>query len=331
MSHSNSSLNCFASCMAKYEHSYILKTPPCKPISPHLTFGVMAHEVLEKAGRQRDEIRDGVREKTEYMTVIPSEILYQDLKEAFKIPNWQEYFVPIIRKVAQYEKELLATFEDGDVINIEREVKMQVSVDRLKEFGYTNVTQPLVGVIDLLIWSRTKAIVIDYKFSTNKKTQDDFDMNSQLPVYMFLVNENRGIPINDIEVGYIDIPKQVFDKPSLLKNGLLSRSSSQNVDADVYKACVTAIHGDDEYYNCDPGGYYFDCYCSLKNNKPAYLSYQYLDRDAYEGILNDILDAANMVDFMTQNKMKFIKKYDVYSCKGCEYLKACKKWLEVNW
>ena len=50
MAHSNSSLNCFANCMAKYEHNYILHTPPCKPVSPHLTFGTMAHEVLYNAG-----------------------------------------------------------------------------------------------------------------------------------------------------------------------------------------------------------------------------------------------------------------------------------------
>ena len=49
--------------MAKYEHNYILHTPPCKPLSPHLPFGTMAHEVLEKAGRLRDEAEDGVVDK----------------------------------------------------------------------------------------------------------------------------------------------------------------------------------------------------------------------------------------------------------------------------
>ena len=65
MSHSNSSLNTFAYCMAKYEHSYILHTPPCKPPSPHLEFGTMAHDVLHKAGQLRDEANDGVIAKGE--------------------------------------------------------------------------------------------------------------------------------------------------------------------------------------------------------------------------------------------------------------------------
>ena len=107
MSHSNSSLNCFASCMAKYEHSYVLHTTPCKPPSPHLAFGVMAHDVLFKAGKLRDEVEDGVIEKGEYQTIIPSEVLYDDLKQEFNIANWQGYFTPVIKEVAKYEKQLI--------------------------------------------------------------------------------------------------------------------------------------------------------------------------------------------------------------------------------
>ena len=80
MSHSNSSLNCFANCMAKYNHSYILHTPPCKPVSPHLTFGVMAHDVLYKAGKLRDEYEDGVAEG--YHSIIPSEVLNRNAKRS---------------------------------------------------------------------------------------------------------------------------------------------------------------------------------------------------------------------------------------------------------
>ena len=107
MSHSNSSLNCFANCMAKYEHNYILHTPPCKPISPHLTFGIMAHEVLYKAGKLRDEARDGVVEPGEYQQVIPSEVLYNELKQEFAITSWQGYFRPIIKQTAAYEQQVV--------------------------------------------------------------------------------------------------------------------------------------------------------------------------------------------------------------------------------
>lgn len=332
MSHSNSSLNLFASCMAKYEHSYILHTRPCKPISPHLTFGVMAHDCLYRAGKLRDEYNDGVLQNGDYQQVIPSEVLYGELKNEFGITNWQDYFTPVIKQTAAYERQLVKELIDtqtGDV-SVEREVKLQLNVDQLKQLGYTNINQPIVGIIDCLMYTKTHAIILDYKFSSNKKTQDDFDMNSQLPLYAFLVHVNYDIPLHNIRYGYIDIPKQSFDKPTLLSNGTLSRAKNQNVSQEFYEQCVIAIHGDDDYYNCKEGGYYHDVWNNLALNKAAYLSIQYLDIEVYTGVLNDLLNAAKMIDFMTEHKMPFLKKYDSYSCKGCEYLNACKPWLTVN-
>ena len=328
MSHSNSSLNTFAYCMAKYEHSYILHTPPCKPPSPHLAFGTMAHDVLHKAGQLRDEANDGVIAKGDYLSVIPSEVLYGDLKDAFGIKNWSQYFTPIIKQIAAYEKELLSGFKEP--YSIEREVKLQLTVEQLQELGIYHIKQPLVGIIDFLAYTKTEAIILDYKFSSSKKTQDDFDMNSQLPLYAMFVHILYDIPLHNIRVGYIDIPKQMFDMPALLTNGTLSRAKSQNVSQEMYEKSVIAVHGDDPYFNCKPGGYYHECWCNLALNKCAYLSIQYLDIDAYAHITHDLLNAAKMIDFMTENKMEFLHKYDAYSCKGCEFLNSCKPWLTVD-
>ena len=332
MSHSNSSLNSFASCMAKYEHSYILHTQPCKPISPHLTFGIMAHDCLYRAGKLRDEYDDGVLQSGDYQQVIPSEVLYGELKNEFGITNWQDYFTPVIKQTAAYERQLVKELIDTQTgeVSVEREVKLQLSVDQLKRLGYTNINQPIVGIIDCLMYTKTHAIILDYKFSSNKKTQDDFDMNSQLPLYAFLVHVNYDIPLHNIRYGYVDIPKKSFDKPTLLSNGTLSRAKNQNVSQEFYEQCVIAIHGDDDYYNCKEGGYYYDIWNNLALNKAAYLSVQYLDSEVYTGVLNDLLNAAKMIDFMIEHKMPFLKKYDSYSCKGCEYLNACKPWLTVN-
>lgn len=331
MSHSNSSLNCFANCMAKYEHNYILHTKPDKPLSPHLTFGVMAHDTLYKAGRLRDDNRDKVINKDEYFSIIPSEVLYGDLKEEFNILNWEQYFVPIIKKTAEYENKLVnEMIKEYGTAQIEREIKLSISPEQLLEDYKIVVNQPLVGIIDCLIYNDKSAIILDYKFSSKKKTQDDFDMNSQLPLYAYLVNKTYGIQIHNIKYGYIDIPKQMFDKPTLLNNGTLSRSKSQNVSQDMYKKSVIAIHGDDDYYNCELGGYYYECYCNLALNQVAYLSMQYLDEEVYENILNDLFITAQMIDYFKKNNLTFLRKYDSYSCKGCEYLSSCKKWLGMN-
>ena len=188
----------------------------------------------------------------------------------------------------------------------------------------------MVGIIDFLAYTKTEAIILDYKFSSSKKTQDDFDMNSQLPLYAMFVHILYDIPLHNIRVGYIDIPKQMFDMPALLTNGTLSRAKSQNVSQEMYEKSVIAVHGDDPYFNCKPGGYYHECWCNLALNKCAYLSIQYLDIDAYEHITQDLLNAAKMIDFMTENKMEFLHKYDAYSCKGCEFLNSCKPWLTVD-
>ena len=330
MSHSNSSLNCFANCMARYEHSYILRTKPDKPPSPHLAFGVMAHDTLYKAGKLRDETNDGVVDKDAYYQIIPSEVLYGDLKDTFNILNWEQYFVPIIKKTAEYENKLVKEMtETYGSVQIEREVKLSISPEEMTYYG-RKINQPLVGIIDCFIYCKDAAIILDYKFSAKKKTQDDFDMNSQLPLYAFLIHHQYGIPLHNIKYGYIDIPKQMFDKPTLLSNGTLSRSKSQNVSQEMYEKSVIAIHGDDEYYNCKPGGYYYDCWCNLAFNQVAYLSIQYLDESVYNGVIKDLFDTAEMIDLFRENKMKFLKKYDTFSCKGCDYLTSCKSWLTVD-
>ena len=327
MSHSNSSLNCFAYCMAKYEHNYVLNTPPCKPLSPHLPFGIMAHEVLEKAGRLRDENEDGVVDKDAYYNVIPSEVLYPELKSYFGISSWEKYFTPIIKQIAKYEKELRQDIIDQcGKCEIQRELKLQMTPAELLKYSHYPLHEPLVGMIDLLFLGTNCATIIDYKFSTKIKGQDEFDMNSQLQIYALLVHNRFG----NIKIGYIDIPRQEFGQPTLLSNGTLSRAKSQNVSQELYQKAVIAIHGDDPYYNCEPGGYYYDAWCNFAHNKCAYLNTRYLEQDTYEGIIKDIINAAAMIDYMKDHKLPFLRKYDSYSCKDCEYLKACKPWLTVG-
>lgn len=325
MSHSNSSLNCFASCMAKYEQRYILHNEP-KKVSPHLTFGSMAHEVLYAAGTIRDAYRDGVIDGKDYQPIIPSEVLHQDLKNEFQIKNWQAYFTPIIKQIEKYEQECIDELQEN--IQIERETHVQLSVEQLQQLGYTNITQPFVGVIDLLLYTPTHAIILDYKFANKKKTQDNFDLDSQLPLYALMVHILHDIPLHNIQYGYIDIPKEMSNMPVVLTNGTLSRSKSQNVTQENYKKAVDAVHEGDDYYNCEPGGYYYDCYCAMAHNKPAYLCKQYLDIDVYTHITDMLFKTAGLIDTMLLHKLPMVQKFDAYSCQNCEYLDYCKSYLK---
>ena len=155
-------------------------------------------------------------------------------------------------------------------------------------------------------------------------------MNSQLPLYAFFVHHKYDIPLHNIKYGYIDIPKKSLESPVVLKNGTLSRSKDQNVTQELYEKAVIAVHGDDDYYNCKTGGYYYDAWCNMALNKPAYLSYQYLDMDVYANVVSDVLCTAQTIELFKENNFKFLRKYDAYTCKGCEYLEACKPWLTVD-
>ena len=328
MAHSNSSLNCFLTCPYKYKLSYIDHVQP-DTISPHLTFGTMAHEVLYKAGVRRDNAEDGVLAPGDYEPVIPSEVLFDDLKQFFEIKSWEGYFKPVISQIAEYEQQVLKELIRPLVY---REHRLCITPQEYYDMCHLRVDQPLVGVIDFLAISDDfqNAVILDYKFSSSRKTQDDFDMNSQLYIYAFLVNHRYKVPLRNIKVGYIDVPKKSFDRPTVLTNGTLSRSKSQNVSAELYKKSVIAVHGNDPYYNCDEGGYYYEIYQNLANNKAAYLSMQYLDQDTYTNVIEDVNKTAYLIDKMTELKLPFCRKYDSYSCKSCDLLNKCKTWLQVN-
>lgn len=325
MSHSNSSLNCFAYCMKKYEHNYIKHTPPCKPPSVDLRFGAMAHEVLDKAGKLRDTGADA------YETIIPSEVLHNDLKREFGIKNWHQYFVPVIKQLDKYEQELISELVATNTgnVQIEREVKLQLTPDEVFDYLGVKTGESLVGIVDLLLLTNTHATIIDYKFSKTRKNQDDFDLNSQLQLYALLVHINYNIPLHNIKIGYIDIPKQASDAPIVLSNGTLSRAKSQNVTQEFYAQAVQAVHGDDSYYNCKPGGYYYDAWCNMALNKAAYLNVQYLDIDTYKGVLQEVSIILSVLDKYLSGEIDAMGKVDSYSCKTCEYLKACKEWMGV--
>ena len=128
----------------------------------------------------------------------------------------------------------------------------------------------------------------------------------------------------------MDIPKSEFAYPELLSTGKFSRSKSQNVSQENYLEAVRAFHGDDPTYNCDPGGYYYETFMALANNKPVYLNKRYVDFDAYAGIMKDLQNAAEMIDKMKREQMPFLKKYDSYSCSSCEYINSCKPWVTVE-
>jgi MoaA/NifB/PqqE/SkfB family radical SAM enzyme len=135
------------------------------------------------------------------------------------------------------------------------------------------------------------------------------------------------IPLHNIRKGYIDIPKQMFEAPILLKNGTLSRSKSMNVSQEMYIAAVKAVHPDEYEDMLKPGGYYYDIVNELALNKCAYLTCQYLDEEICTNVTNEVLLTAQMIELKKLKNYPFLRKFDSYSCKNCDYKKYCKPYL----
>lgn len=324
MKYSNTSLNMYTACQRKFFHNYIARSPKCKPTPLYFAFGEMAHKVLYDAGTLRDNVQAGVED---YNTVIPSELLYDDLKREFRILNWHSYFTNVCKQVAKYEADEIKAlgFETQSPITIYREHQITAKF----------ADQMITGIIDLLLISEDKqyATILDYKFSSSIKTQDDFDMNSQLYLYAYLVNSEFGVPIKNIRIGYIDIVRADFERPIVLSNGTLSRAKSQNTSQEMYIKCVKALYPDEADKMLAPGGYYYDIVQELANRKIAYVNVQWLDFLTYKGIILDLEGVCNDVGqkleiFNKEGKsMIFNARYDAYTCKSCEFVETCKPWI----
>lgn len=322
MQHSNSSLNTFNRCMHLYKMIYIDELEPDTP-SLDFEFGKLGHEILCNAGNMRD-----AGKPDEQYSMIPGELEYEGLKEKYGINSWMSYFKDVIDECRRCEEEAIARAFGNETVSIEREKKIILMPEHL----HWTVKNPIVGVVDCLIYTRKKAVILDYKFSSRRKTQDDFDENSQLQLYARLVTEEYDIDENDVMIGYIDIPKKAYDMPALLKNGTLSKAKSQNVSAQNYLIGIKAAHGEnDPYYNANPGGYYYDIVQELSLNRPAYMSLRMLDIDVYRHILSDINETITLIELLdTKGENLYPRMYSSYLCDSCEYKKQCKPWLTVD-
>ena len=309
MAHSQSSIGTYLGCQKMYELQYLEKCKPEEKFMPHLEFGAMAHKVLEQAGHLRDSYEAGI---PDYEQCIPSELMYPLLKDYFNIMSWSRYFIRVCQRVAQYEKALIENLnkKTNSGIEIFREKKCTVPS------GYT---EPNTGVIDLLLLSndRKYAIIIDYKFSSRVKTQEDFDYNVQLYLYAYFVNKEFGVPLKNIQIGYIDIIKQDSSEPVVLASGKLSKNKNQNVLYEDYIDKIIELDLDIDEYR--------DFLDELKLRDVAYISLEEIDENNYNVLVKSYLEAVDEIEYKKAQKKPFLRKVDSHSCSECRFKQYCRR------
>lgn len=242
----------------------------------HLQFGSMGHEVLE------------TRE-------IPDEMLYPELKEEFGIESWKNYFTTILNELDEY-------FKDYEVLH--------------KEYRVEN--EYIKGVIDVVWRHKTtgRILITDYKFSTKNKGLEDILLDEQMYLYAMVYGTNNNLSIDDIDIGYINIPKCEMTKPRVLKNGTLSKDKTQNTTYNLYVESINELGLNISDYE--------DILSELTNKTMINVAISQMNRDMMRRI-------AENVDHVIRDMEKgYVLEKCAFQCKYCDFLQYCKYGKEIK-
>ena len=242
----------------------------------HLRFGSMGHEVLETR-------------------ILPDESLYPELKETFNISSWENYFNPIFKELDDY-------FKDYEVLH--REYRIE--------------TPYMKGVIDV-VWKNKETgriLITDYKFSNTDKGQEDILLDEQMYIYAVVYAHLNGLSLEDIDIGYINIPKCEMNKPRVLKSGQLSKDKAQNVTYNKYVETIQELGLNMADYE--------DFLAEISGRTLLSISISPINEEMAVRIMTNI---DNVIKDMDKG---YVLEKCTYQCKRCEFLQYCKYGKEIK-
>ena len=242
----------------------------------HLRFGSMGHEVLETR-------------------ILPDESLYPELKETFNISSWENYFNPIFKELDDY-------FESYEVLH--REYRIE--------------TPSMKGVIDV-VWKNKETgriLITDYKFSNTDKGQEDILLDEQMYIYAVVYAHLNGLSLEDIDIGYINIPKCEMNKPRVLKSGQLSKDKAQNVTYNKYVETIQELGLNKADYE--------DFLAEISGRTLLSISISPINEEMAVRIMTNI---DNVIKDMDKG---YVLEKCTYQCKRCEFLQYCKYGKEIK-
>lgn len=266
---SHSEISTYLDCQKKWELIY---QKGLKIDNIHFQFGSMGHKVLE----------------TE---VIPDETLYPELKEAFQISSWNNYFVQILNEIHEWS-------ETNHYKPLHKEYHIE--------------TDEIVGVIDV-VWVNTitnKILITDYKFSNSDKDITDVLLDEQMYIYAVAYAHENKMPLDNIEIGYINISKQELGDPRVLKNGTLSKDKAQSTSYQKYLAKIKELNLNEADYT--------EVLDELKNKTATHITISSINVDMAYRIMN------NLDNTIKDMQKGYVLEKCSYLCKKCEYLEYCK-------
>lgn len=270
---SHSEITTYLDCQKKWDLIY---HQGLKMENVHLKFGTMAHEVLENR-------------------VVPDESLYPELKEAFNISTWQNYFNAIFEELDKY-------FKDYEILHKEYRIK----------------TDTMKGMIDV-VWRNKETgriLITDYKFSNTDKGQEDILLDEQMYIYAVVYAHLNGLTLEDIDIGYINIPKCEMNKPRVLKSGQLSKDKAQNVTYNKYVETIQELGLNRADYE--------DFLSEISGRTLLSISLSPINEEMAMRIMTNI---DNVIKDMDKG---YVLEKCTYQCKRCEFLQYCKYGKEIK-
>jgi CRISPR/Cas system-associated exonuclease Cas4 (RecB family) len=270
---SHSEISTYLDCQKKWDLIY---NKGLKVDNVHLQFGSMGHEVLETR-------------------IIPDESLYPELKEAFGINSWENYFTTIFN-------ELDEAFKDYEVLHREYRVE----------------TEDIKGVIDV-VWKHKKTgriLITDYKFSNKDKGYVDIWLDEQMYIYAAVYASLNNLLLEDINIGYVNIPKAEVKKPRVLKNGALSKDKAQNT---TYKLYLEAI--EENGLNVAD---YEDILSEITDKHLTSVATCNINLEMAQRIMENIDNTIKDMD------KGYVLEKCTFQCKYCDFLEYCKYEKEIK-
>lgn len=242
-----------------------------KLTSKILEFGTMAHKALETR-------------------VIPPEELYPQLKQAFNIKSWNNYFTNVFNEVDEVLK-------DYEVLD--RELRLE----------YDGVK----GVIDVVCKHKRSGDIclFDYKFTNDAKVYDDIYLDAQLKVYAYLYSQKSWVDISQLSAGYISIPRAELSAPEMLKNGKFSKAKGQPTTYKLYREAIEKSGQDIQDYA--------DILADLKDKQYV----RVVKSDVDEAKVSDVIKGLQLTA-KDMEKGYVLENFNAYKCKSCEYCTICK-------
>lgn len=270
---SHSEISTYLECQKKWDLQY---NKGIKFDNVHFQFGSLGHKTLETR-------------------IIPDEMLYPELKDAFGISSWYNYFTPIF-------KELDDRMSDYELL--------------YQELSVENET--IKGVIDAVWRHKTtgRYLITDYKFSTSDKGQEDVLLDEQMYIYAVLLAVKLNIPLEQIDIGYINIPKKEMDNPRVLKNGTLSKDKAQNVTYEKYVEKIKELNLNIADYE--------DFLSEIHGRTLLTIEHQPINIDMVYRIMN------NIDNVICDMKKGYVLEKCSFQCKKCDYIQYCKYGKEIK-